>query len=88
MVDRVEVGLRDGAPEREGARQTQRCHGGVDHGLILDSLMIERVLDDGHQCRQRRGGIGHHIARPALDECEGVTGIVRQLQHIRDREDR
>lgn len=84
MPDREQVGLRDRASERERTIHTQGCHCSVNNGLILDGLIVEGVLNDGHQCRQGGGVRGQRVAGPVLHECEGVIGIVRELQQVRD----
>lgn len=84
MPDREQVGLGDRVPERERTIQTEGSHCGVNNGLILDGLIVEGVLNDGHQCRQRGSVRAHRVASPSLHECEGVTCIVRELQQVRD----
>ena len=78
MPDRIYGGLCERVTECEGSRQTERCHGGVDDGLALNALIIERVLYGGHKRRQRGHVRSQRVASSSLDVCEGMAQMIRK----------
>jgi len=56
MPDGADGGLRERVPECERSGPTERRHRRVHDGLILNVLIVERILNDGHEGRQRGSG--------------------------------
>ena len=88
MPDRVYGGLGERVSECEGLGPTERGHGGVDDGLTLNGLIVERVLYGGHKCLQRSHVRGQRIATSSLDVREGMARIAVELHQVRDIEHR
>ena len=86
MPDRVYGGLRERVSECEGMGPTERGHGGVDDGVTLNALIVERVLYGGHKCLQRSHVRGQGIAPSSLDVRGGRARIAGELHQVRDIE--